>query len=134
MDAGTLLITLLVVCAFIGILYYLVRKQLALTKELIANLTNEQKNALEKTPDEPAPDLPKSVISEAMIAKISKVTDKKVSFKILIYNTYYPNNLNAFQIGDTSLDKKTYDERELKVGDLIKVVLYPENLPKVYFE
>lgn len=134
MDIGTLLITLLVVCVFIGVVVYLVKKQQALTTELVSNLTEEQKNALENTPDAPAPNLPKSVISEAMIAKISKVTDRKVSFKILIYNTYYPNNLNAYQIGDTSLDKKTFDERGMKVGDLIKVVLYPEDLPKVYSE
>ena len=113
--------------AFIGVIYVLAKKQMALKEELLKTLTEEQKKDLE------AASLNNNSLTKGFIAMDPKVGSSKTELKVLFFNTYYPNMMEQFSLADISIPTKTYNEQNLKKGDFIKISLN-ENGAKVLFD
>lgn len=115
------------ICAvFIGVIYVLAKKQMALKEELLKTLSEEQKKELEEA------SLSNNSLTKGFIAMEPKVGNNKTELKVLFYNTYYPNMMNQFSLADISIPTKTYNEQNLKKGDYIKMSLN-ENGAKAIF-
>ena len=117
-----------IICAaFIGVIYVLAKKQMALKEELLKTLTEEQKKELQEA------SLNNNSLTKGFIAMDPKVGNSKTESKVLFFNTYYPNMMEQFSLADISIPTKTYNEQNLKKGDYIKISLN-ENGAKVLFD
>lgn len=117
-----------IICAaFIGVIYVLAKKQMALKEELLKTLTEEQKKELQEA------SLNNNSLTKGFIAMDPKVGNSKTELKVLFFNTYYPNMMKQFSLADISIPTKTYNEQNLKKGDYIKISLN-ENGAKVLFD
>ena len=103
-----ILITIIIIGGLGGLFYYFYKKTNELVAELIASLSEEQKNRLAST----------DVIFEGtnewtQDAIIAKVIDKgnKVSLKLLWFNkTIHNNYYNKLEIAEMSISKKEFIE------------------------
>jgi hypothetical protein len=118
------LIVFIILGAFVGVVVMIAKKDGAETKEMVENLTEEQKNRLmaaEVTFVEQ-----NAWTQDAMVAKI-KDKGGKVDVRLLWYNTTIQNaEMNTITIADASIKKSEQEEHDLKVGDFVKLYIAPE--------
>lgn len=115
---GVILAVVVVVVVMIA------KKDNAERNEMVANLTEDQKNRLMSTEVEKVE--PVAWVQDAMVAK---VTDKgsKIDLRLLWYNKTYQNNeYETITIADASIKKSEQEEHNLQVGDFVKLYIAPE--------
>ncbi len=118
------IIIIIIIGGLGGLFYYFYKKTNELVAELIASLSEEQKNRLAST----------DVIFEGtnewtQDAIIAKVIDKgnKVSLKLLWFNKTIQNNYyNKLEIAEMSISKKEFIDHNLAEGSFVKLHIAPE--------
>ena len=119
-----ILVTVIIIGGLGGLFYYFLKKTNKLQAELIASLSDEQKNKLADT------DIVFEEKNEwTQDAIITKVIDKgnKVSLKLLWFNKTIHNNFyNNFEIAEMSISKKEFIDHNLAEGSFVKLHIAPE--------
>lgn len=118
------LIMVVVICAIIGVVFVVAKKDSKERDEMVSKLTEEQKNLLMLTEV-------KFVEKNAWIqdAIVGKINDKgnKIDIRLLWYNKVIQNNeYNTITIADTSITKAEQEVHNLKIGDTVKMYFAPE--------
>lgn len=115
-----------VIGALAGVVVVLAKKSNEKLKEMISNLSDEQKNKLALTEVNFVEGKDNEWIQEGMIAQMDE-KGNKVAMKILWHNKVIQNNFyDQIEYGDTSLSKEEVEKHNLKVGDFVKVKIAPE--------
>ena len=115
-----------VIGAIAGVVVVLAKKSNEKLKEMINNLSDEQKNKLALTEVNFVEGKDNEWIQEGMIAQMDE-KGNKVAMKILWHNKVIQNNFyDQIEYGDTSLSKEEVEKHNLKVGDFVKVKIAPE--------
>ncbi len=126
------IISFLVVAVFIGVIAIWIKKEHEICKNLVSNLTEEQKKELEDNQIENFDSKKHTWIQKAMIAEVTVKGENKVALKVLWYNTIIQNaTLNQFQYADISMKKTEFDSKGLKQGDFVKMFMDPEKGAKI---
>ena len=118
------LIIAVVLGAFVGVCFMIAKKDGAETKEMVENLTEEQKDRLMNAE---VNFVENNVwTQEAMVAKM-KDKGNKVDLRLLWYDTVIQNaELNTITIADANIKKSEQQEHDVKVGDFVKLYIAPE--------
>lgn len=126
------LILVVVLAIFAGVIVIWAKKEKEILNDILANLTKEQKEALENNQVEDFDDKKHTWTQRGMIASVKVKGESKVALKVLWYNTVIQNNtLNQCQYADINMKKADFDEKGLKVGDFVKIFINPEKGAKI---
>ena len=114
----------LVVAVFVAVVFFIAKKDSGERNQMVADLTEEQKNFLMATE-------PEFVEENAWVqdALVAKVTEKggKFDIRMLWYNKTMQNNeYETITIADASIKKAEQEAHNLKVGDAVKLYIAPE--------
>ena len=123
----TYLLAGLFVGAIIGGIVYWAKKENEATKQMMADLTEEQKALLEDVQIADYDSKKFTWTQRAMIARV-KENGNSVALKILWYNTVIQNNtLNQCQHADLKMKASEFAKRGLKQGDFVNLFIDPQN-------
>ncbi len=114
----------LIIVVFVGVVFFISKKDNAERNEMVSKLTDEQKEFLQATE-------PEFVESNAWVqdALVAKIQDKGAKFdiRLLWYNKTIENHeYQTITIADASIKKAEQEEHNLKVGDAVKLYIAPE--------
>ena len=114
----------LVIAVFVAVVFFVAKKDANERNEMVAELTEEQKNFLMATE-------PEFVEENAWVqdALVAKVTEKggKFDIRMLWYNKTMQNNeFETITIADASIKKAEQEEHNLKAGDAVRLYIAPE--------
>lgn len=120
----TSIISVTIVAAFIIIVLIIAKKDNEEARELVSNLTEEQKNKLMIT-DVKFVDK-NAFIQQAMVVKL-KDKGNNVRLRLLWFNKVIHNNeYNKITIADATIKKSEQEEHNLKYGDFVKLYSAPK--------
>lgn len=114
-----------IVGVFIVVVFFFLKKENQKLEEMVANLSEEQKNELSLTDVKFIEGKNDEWIQNGMIGEM---VDKgnKFAIKVLWHNRVIQNaTYDQIQYGDTSLSKEEVEKNGLKVGDFVKVYIAP---------
>jgi len=80
-----------IVGAFIGVVFYLAKKQNANDEQMAASLGEDIKSYLMNTPMRPVEGLPNGAAVAGYVYNVNKQNQQYVWFTVLYYNQYFPN-------------------------------------------
>lgn len=120
----TSIISVTIVAAFIIIVLIIAKKDNEEARELVSNLTEEQKNKLMIT-DVKFVDK-NAFIQQAMVVKL-KDKGNNVRLRLFWFNKVIHNNeYNKITIADATIKKSEQEEHNLKYGDFVKLYSAPK--------
>lgn len=126
------LILIVVLAAFAGIIVICAKKEKEILNNFLANLTEEQKAALEDNQIEDYDSKKYTWTQRGMIASVKVKGESKVALKVLWYNTVIQNNtINQCQYADINMKKSDFDAKGLKTGDFVRIFINPEKGAKI---
>ena len=80
-----------IVGAFIGVVFYLAKKQNANDEQMAASLGDDIKNYLMNTPMRPVDGIPNGAAVAGYVYNVNKQNQQYVWFSVLYYNQYFPS-------------------------------------------
>lgn len=114
------LLALIVPCAiFVGVLFFIVKKGNAKFDTMFATVSEMDRERIKNTDYQKYAGNPEWFVAAANLAEITKVMDDKVKVGVIFYN----NVRLQFLADHTVVDKAVFEERGMKVGDPIQVIL-----------
>lgn len=119
------IIFIIAMIVFIGLVnFFLVKKQKKL-KEMVSNLSEEQKNKLALTDIKFIEGKNDEWIQDGIIGEMRN-RGNKFAIRVLWHNRVIQNaTYDQLQYGDTSLSKGDVEKNNLKVGDFVKFYVAP---------
>ncbi|WP_124098765.1 hypothetical protein [Ruminococcus sp. Marseille-P6503] len=123
----------IIVGAFIGVSFYIAKKDVKKDAERAASMTDYQKQTLIETPDVPAQGLLNAAVTQGIIYEVKRKGTSDVSLIVMFYNRYYPNLKNQFQHADICMKAEEFGAHCLKEGDYVKLLLNEHKSPKLVF-
>lgn len=129
MDIVTLIVSLCIVAVVIKLFFTLAKKEMARTNAMVAELTNEQTEALQDNEVE-VKDSNQKTFSWFQKGLIVSITEKGNNYKLVVlwYNTVMQNG-NDIRSADIKISKGEFDAMGLKAGDYTTILIEP-NKPK----
>lgn len=80
-----------IVGAFIGVVFYLAKKQNANDEQMAASLGDDIKNYLMNTPMRPVDGIPNGAAVAGYVYNVKKQNQQYVWFTVMYYNQYFPS-------------------------------------------
>lgn len=80
-----------IVGAFIGVVFYLAKKQNANDEQMAASLGDDIKNYLMNTPMRPVDGIPNGAAVAGYVYNVRKQNQQYVWFTVMYYNQYFPS-------------------------------------------
>lgn len=117
----------IIIAIFSVIIWFWAKKEGEVLKEMLSNLTEDQKKKLEDNEVGNFDDKKNTWIQRGMIGKVID-KNNKVALKVLWYNTVIQNaTLNQCQFADINMKKDVFEAHGLKEGDFVKIFINPED-------
>lgn len=114
------LLALVVPCGILaGVLVFIVKKGNAKFDVMFATLSEMDKERIKNTDYKTYEENPEWFVAEAQLTEVTKVMNDKVKISVIFYN----NVRQHFSADSPVVDKAVFEERGMKVGDPIKVIL-----------
>lgn len=122
-----------IVGAFIGVVFYLAKKQNANDEQMAASLGEDIKSYLMNTPMRPVEGLPNGAAVAGYVYNVNKQNQKYVWFTVLYYNQYFPNLRDKIISCDVKVSIADAQAHGVAPNSAVTVLFNEDKRPQLIF-
>ena len=122
-----------IVGAFIGVVFYLAKKQNANDEQMAASLGDDIKSYLMNTPMRPVEGLPNGAAVAGYVYNVNKQNQQYVWFTVLYYNQYFPNLRDKIISCDVKVSIADAQAHGVAPNSAVTVLFNEDKRPQLIF-
>ncbi len=122
-----------IVGAFIGVVFYLAKKQNANDEQMAASLGEDIKSYLMNTPMRPVEGLPNGAAVAGYVYNVNKQNQQFVWFTVLYYNRYFPNLRDKIISCDVKVSIADAQAHGVAPNSAVTVLFNEDKRPQLIF-
>ncbi|MBP3794344.1 MAG: hypothetical protein IIZ62_05895 [Ruminococcus sp.] len=122
-----------IVGAFIGVVFYLAKKQNANDEQMAASLGEDIKSYLMNTPMRPVEGLPNGAAVAGYVYNVNKQNQQYVWFTVLYYNQYFPNMRDKIISCDVKVSIADAQAHGVAPNSAVTVLFNEDKRPQLIF-
>ncbi len=122
-----------IVGAFIGVVFYLAKKQNANDEQMAASLGEDIKSYLMNTPMRPVEGLPNGAAVAGYVYNVNKQNQQFVWFTVLYYNQYFPNLRDKIISCDVKVSIADAQAHGVAPNSAVTVLFNEDKRPQLIF-
>ena len=122
-----------IVGAFIGVVFYLAKKQNANDEQMAASLGEDIKSYLMNTPMRPVEGLPNGAAVAGYVYNVNKQNQQFVWFTVLYYNQYFPNMRDKIISCDVKVSIADAQAHGVAPNSAVTVLFNEDKRPQLIF-
>jgi|GEM_PF-2095033 hypothetical protein len=122
-----------IVGAFIGVVFYLAKKQNANDEQMAASLGEDIKSYLMNTPMRPVEGLPNGAAVAGYVYNVNKQNQQYVWFTVLYYNQYFPNLRDKIISCDVKVSIADAQAHGVAPNSAVTVLFNEDKRPQLIF-
>ena len=122
-----------IVGAFIGVVFYLAKKQNANDEQMAASLGEDIKSYLMNTPMRPVEGLPNGAAVAGYVYNVNEQNQQYVWFTVLYYNQYFPNMRDKIISCDVKVSIADAQAHGVAPNSAVTVLFNEDKRPQLIF-
>ena len=122
-----------IVGAFIGVVFYLAKKQNANDEQMAASLGDDIKSYLMNTPMRPVEGLPNGAAVAGYVYNVNKQNQQYVWLTVLYYNQYFPNMRDKIISCDVKVSIADAQAHGVAPNSAVTVLFNEDKRPQLIF-
>ncbi len=122
-----------IVGAFIGVVFYLAKKQNANDEQMAASLGEDIKSYLMNTPMRPVEGLPNGAAVAGYVYNVNKQNQQYVWLTVLYYNQYFPNMRDKIISCDVKVSIADAQAHGVAPNSAVTVLFNEDKRPQLIF-
>ena len=122
-----------IVGAFIGVVFYLAKKQNANDEQMAASLGEDIKSYLMNTPMRPVEGLPNGAAVAGYVYNVNKQNQQYVWLTVLYYNQYFPNLRDKIISCDVKVSIADAQAHGVAPNSAVTVLFNEDKRPQLIF-
>ena len=119
--------------AFIGVVFYLAKKQNENDEQMAASLGEDIKSYLMNTPMRPVEGLPNGAAVAGYVYNVNKQNQQYVWFTVLYYNQYFPNMRDKIISCDVKVSIADAQAHGVAPNSAVTVLFNEDKRPQLIF-